>query len=880
MDTEDVAAAADPATDDNGEAEVAHGEAELKEAEDAAEEEEELDPIAARVPRRRGGCGCLLRCCFILVMPALAVLANLFLHRPNPQHFASFRSSAVRRAEFAASWAVCDVLQSTPACGTILAPIVPEVWAQWEARATATVETTLQARLPSSVALVIKATRRTFAGLSAAHELARSVQQSSCEPLSRTCADWVCPLSARGACLLWEPSCARLHAWCAAEASGSTAGSRRADHEGALDLRSGGIGPPTDWISPPLDWRPAAHAGAPHGAETAAPRVRGAHPWLDERWVAAAAHACVVAGEPALAPRSQLPLEALNDGHCDCADGSDEPGTAACAGRGGRFWCVASAGSGGGSDGGAGDGSGGGSSGSGSRSSATVALFAGEWIDTGLVDDGTCDCCDCADEQRVALSPHAGGGTSAAARAPPLPASCTPGQRSHLSPPEPNVLSPWLLEHRAAWAAASSLVRGSRLEALLLARKMAADAFGMGQFLQQQGRPRSQQEFMQLRQLQSQHTMLTNALAHGFSSPLLALALGTARAFEHALLPLFGQCLNATLCVGGCSSHSKAYLWEICPFRHATQSPVGDDGKPSTQPSQPTLIGLFAGWEATTLPSLVSPGAELSAPRPLWRFDNGEACWDGPARSARVELRCSLITALAAVEEDGKCTYWFLLLTPFACAVPYEAEERRTLEAELERREAEAREAAEREAAEREAAQYQAQQQAQQQAATRAEAKRKAHAPEVRGVDVDGFHPMRARGPSAAAASPPAASPSPSPSPQLPAEGATEEAAMQRVHALGLVDADGKPLDRASLLAEAGVVSAKIEELKLRMLAGTLSPDDLDELRTLDATRRKLAEVAGVYTGGFVPDSARNTGGFVPDSAKKNKKGKGRKKRR
>ena len=103
---------------------------------------------------------------------------------------------------------------------------------------------------------------------------------------------------------------------------------------------------------------------------------------------------------------------------------------------------------------------------------------------------------------------------------------------------------------------------------------------------------------------------------------------------------------------------------------------------------------------------------------------------------------------------------------------------------------------------------------------------------------------------------------------------------MQRVHALGLVDADGKPLDRASLLAEAGAVSAKIEELKPRMLAGTLSPDDLDELRTLDATRRKLAEVAGVYTGGFVPDSARNTGGFVPDTAKKNKKGKGRKKRR
>ena len=97
---------------------------------------------------------------------------------------------------------------------------------------------------------------------------------------------------------------------------------------------------------------------------------------------------------------------------------------------------------------------------------------------------------------------------------------------------------------------------------------------------------------------------------------------------------------------------------------------------------------------------------------------------------------------------------------------------------------------------------------------------------------------------------------------------AEEEAAMQRAYALGLVDANGKLLDQARLLAEVGAVSAKIEELKPRMLAGTLSPDDLDELRTLDAKRRKLAEVAGVYTGGF-----------VPDSAKKKKKGKARKKR-
>ncbi|KAH6565283.1 hypothetical protein BASA50_002292 [Batrachochytrium salamandrivorans] len=61
-----------------------------------------------------------------------------------------------------------------------------------------------------------------------------------------------------------------------------------------------------------------------------------------------------------------IPYTGLNDDYCDCADGSDEPGTSACAGIDGSVWfCKAS----------------------------------GSHIPSSWVDDGICDCCDSSDER-------------------------------------------------------------------------------------------------------------------------------------------------------------------------------------------------------------------------------------------------------------------------------------------------------------------------------------------------------------------------------------------------------------------------------------------------------------------------------------------------
>lgn len=103
---------------------------------------------------------------------------------------------------------------------------------------------------------------------------------------------------------------------------------------------------------------------------------------------------------------------------------------------------------------------------------------------------------------------------------------------------------------------------------------------------------------------------------------------------EGEFVAFVDQCYSLTL---------NQYIYEVCPYSKAVQK----EGHITTR------LGDWTGFKDG---------------HTLLSFQNGDHCWNGPARSMTVKLVCGLKAEIRAVDEPSRCEYAAVLATPAACS--------------------------------------------------------------------------------------------------------------------------------------------------------------------------------------------------------------------
>lgn len=105
---------------------------------------------------------------------------------------------------------------------------------------------------------------------------------------------------------------------------------------------------------------------------------------------------------------------------------------------------------------------------------------------------------------------------------------------------------------------------------------------------------------------------------------------------DGALRKLHGNCTKKKL---------GQYEFELCAFDLVRQYEHG---------SAIAVLGRFKGWEGE------GPVRKMS-------YQDGDTCWNGPARSIMVELACGKMEDIISVDEPNRCSYSMKFETPAVC---------------------------------------------------------------------------------------------------------------------------------------------------------------------------------------------------------------------
>ena len=92
----------------------------------------------------------------------------------------------------------------------------------------------------------------------------------------------------------------------------------------------------------------------------------------------------------------------------------------------------------------------------------------------------------------------------------------------------------------------------------------------------------------------------------------------------------------------------REYTYKMCGYSKVTQRPKNG--------GRETNLGTWGSWNG--------PSDNVFS---SMKYDNGEKCWNGPSRSATISIKCGTEDELLSASEPNRCEYAMDFSTPAAC---------------------------------------------------------------------------------------------------------------------------------------------------------------------------------------------------------------------